>query len=120
IERDGILYFVNGMGGAALYAIGTPVEGSQVRYNSDYGAMLIEATNEVITYYAINRNGIQIDKVEQRIEDVQRAPLPAVGLVEQRIVSSENDAEEIIATGEVVLTSSDLEFISDPNQGAQL
>ena len=120
IERDGILYFVNGMGGAALYTIGLPVEGSQVRYNSDYGAMLIEATSETITYWAISRSGAQIDKVEQRIEDVQRAPLPAVGLVEQRIVSSENDAEEIIATGEIVLTSSDLEFISDPNQGAQV
>lgn len=120
IERDGILYFVNGMGGAALYPIGTPVEGSQVRYNSDYGAMLIEATNEVITYYAISRNGIQIDKVEQRIEDVQRAPVPAVGLVEQRVAGSENDAEEDVATGAVNLTSTDLELIADPTHGAQV
>ena len=120
IERDGILYFVNGMGGAALYPFGIPVDGSRVRYNADYGAMLIEATSDLITYWAISRSGAQIDKVEQRIEDVQRAPLPAVGLVEQRIGGSENDAEEVIATGEVILTSSDLEFISDPNQGAQM
>ncbi len=120
IQRDGILYFVNGMGGAALYPMGTPVDGSQVRYNADYGAMLIEATSDLITYWAISRNGTQIDKVEQRIEDVQRAPLPAMGLVEQRIVGSENDAEENLATGAVNLTSTDLEFIADPNQGAQV
>lgn len=120
IERDGILYFVNGIGGAALYPIGIPVAGSQVRYNADYGAMLIEATNERITYWAINRNGVEIDKIEQKIEEILRPPLPTVGLVEQRVVGSENDAEERLATGAVNLTSTDLELITDPNQGAQL
>ena len=120
IERDGILYFVNGIGGAALYPIGTPVEGSQVRYNADYGAMLIEATSDLITYRQIDRTGAQIDYVEQRIENVQRSPLPALGLVEQRVVGSDNDAEENVATGAVNLTSTDLEFTTDPNQGAQV
>ena len=120
IERDGILYFVNGIGGAALYPIGTPVEGSQVRYNADYGAMLIEATSDLITYRQIDRTGAQIDYVEQRIENMQRSPLPALGLVEQRVVGSDNDAEENVATGAVNLTSTDLEFTTDPNQGAQV
>jgi len=120
IERNGILYFVNGIGGAPLYPMGAPITGSQVRYNADYGAMLIEATSDRITYWAINRNGVEIDKIEQRIEDVQRPSLPTVGRVEQRVTGSENDAEEIVATGAVNLTSTDLEFITDPNRGAQI
>ena len=33
IFQDGIVYFVNGVGGRSLYGIGPPVAGSQVRYN---------------------------------------------------------------------------------------
>jgi len=32
-----------------------------VRYNADYGAMLVEATMEEITFQFINRNGEVID-----------------------------------------------------------
>jgi len=34
ILRDGIVYFVNGLGGQWPYALGTPVEGSAFRYNT--------------------------------------------------------------------------------------
>ena len=37
-------YFVTGAGGMSLYSFVTPVTGSQVRYSSSYGAMLIEPT----------------------------------------------------------------------------
>ena len=51
-DGDGNLlpYFITGLGGASRYAFGSPVEGSQVRYNDDYGTMLIQASDESITF----------------------------------------------------------------------
>jgi len=54
-------YFVNGLGGRSLYAFGTPISGSQVRYNSDYGAMLVEANTDSIVFKFITRTGVTID-----------------------------------------------------------
>jgi len=42
------------------------MEGSIVRYNEDYGAMLVEITNEVAVYKFINRSGELIDSYEYR------------------------------------------------------
>jgi hypothetical protein len=61
ILRDGIVYFVNGLGGTVTYEIGNPVEGSQVRFNEDFGAMLIEATPDQIGFQFITRSGGQVD-----------------------------------------------------------
>ena len=55
-------YFVNGLGGASLYVFGTPLPGSQVRYNADYGAMLVEAGEESLTFQFITRAGLVIDR----------------------------------------------------------
>ena len=64
ISRDGILYFVNGLGGAGRYDFKDIVEGSQVRYNADHGAMLVEVDREVMRFHFINRQGSVIDKFE--------------------------------------------------------
>lgn len=63
IEQYGIPYFVNGLGGRPLRDFGTPVAGSQFRYTGEYGAMLIEATPEQITFsfYAVTDGGTLID-----------------------------------------------------------
>ena len=63
IEQDNIPYFVNGLGGRPLRGFGSPVAGSQVRYSDDYGAMLIEATPDEITFsfYAVADGGTLID-----------------------------------------------------------
>jgi hypothetical protein len=58
---DHLLYFVNGLGGDEIHAIGTPVAGSQVRYNGDFGALLIEATSSQITFRFVSRVGQVID-----------------------------------------------------------
>src|SRR5204863_7311985 len=57
----GIPYFVDGLGGASIYAFGTPISGSQKRYNGDYGAMLIKADDAQIIFQFITRTGIVID-----------------------------------------------------------
>jgi tartrate-resistant acid phosphatase type 5 len=48
---DGLPYFVDGLGGGGRYSfIATPIPGSQVRYSSNYGAMLVTATSGSITF----------------------------------------------------------------------
>jgi len=68
IDADGFPYFVNGSGGAGLYGfpnVGTLPPGvvSVVRYNQDYGAMLVTATNTGITYQFFNASGVKIDEL---------------------------------------------------------
>jgi hypothetical protein len=58
---DRLLYFVNGLGGAEIHAIGAPAPGSQKRYNDDFGAMLVEATSSQITFQFFSRAGRLID-----------------------------------------------------------
>ena len=63
LSLDGIQYFVNGSGGHPnLYPFGTPLAGSRVRYNSDHGAMLVEATVTELTLSFITRTGLLIDR----------------------------------------------------------
>jgi hypothetical protein len=61
IETGGLTYFVNGLGGAAKHSFTTPVQGSQVRYAADVGAMLVHANRQAITFQFINRAGSVID-----------------------------------------------------------
>jgi hypothetical protein len=62
----GFPYFVNGLGGRSLYTtFGTPVNGSQIRYAGNYGAMLVEATMDSIRFRFITRTGTTIDSYTQ-------------------------------------------------------
>ena len=61
ILRDGIVYFVNGLGGKSRYKFRDVVQGSEVRYNEDYGAMLVEAGADSITFRFINIHGQVVD-----------------------------------------------------------
>jgi len=58
---DGFPYIVNGLGGGPIYGFEDPIPGSVVRYNADYGAMLVEASSEEITFQFITRGGEVID-----------------------------------------------------------
>jgi hypothetical protein len=58
---DDFPYFVNGLGGGPIYAFSEPISGSQVRFNDDYGAMLVEATPEKFTLQFITRGFEVID-----------------------------------------------------------
>jgi tartrate-resistant acid phosphatase type 5 len=64
IERDEIVYFINGLGGGSIYNFNQPVEGSQVRYNDDYGAMRVEASETSIEFQFVNRAGEVVDVFE--------------------------------------------------------
>jgi hypothetical protein len=71
IMIDGFPYFVNGTGGNSLYDFNTPVAGSEVRYNQDFGAMLVEATEDYITFefYSIFEGGTLIDSYTIQARD---------------------------------------------------
>lgn len=58
---DGIPYFINGLGGGPIYEFNIIEEASQLRYNEDYGAMLITATQQEITFTFSSRQGQVID-----------------------------------------------------------
>jgi tartrate-resistant acid phosphatase type 5 len=64
VSRDGITYIVNGLGGMSRYSFLRVVEGSQVRYNRDYGTMLVEASENAIHFQFINRLNEVIDTFE--------------------------------------------------------
>jgi tartrate-resistant acid phosphatase type 5 len=59
---DGFPYITNGLGGnARITGFGTPLAGSVLRYNADFGAQLVVATDTSITFKFINRQGVLID-----------------------------------------------------------
>ncbi len=56
-------YFTTGAGGMSLYGFGTPVTGSQVRYNANYGSMRVQASSASITFefWSVAGGGTLID-----------------------------------------------------------
>jgi hypothetical protein len=63
---DGLTYCVNGLGGRSLYGLTTPVEGSQVRFNADYGAQLFDASADSLRLQFYTRAGQLIDSFTLR------------------------------------------------------
>lgn len=55
IMRDGIVYFVNGLGGSERYGFTTPVAGSASRYNANWGAqkVTVSATSLQFEFYDV-------------------------------------------------------------------
>jgi len=61
LQVDGVSYFVNGMGGYDLYEFRDILDGSQMRYMDDFGAMRILATNEYLSFEFINLSNELVD-----------------------------------------------------------
>jgi tartrate-resistant acid phosphatase type 5 len=66
LEENGIFYLVNGAGGKSLYAFGSPEVGSQVRYNQDYGAQLLHASDRCLNITFYSRANALIDSISLR------------------------------------------------------
>ena len=64
--EDELIYFVNGLGGNGRYEFVDILDGSQVRYNADYGAMRVEVTEERIRFEFITLKGDVVDSYELR------------------------------------------------------
>jgi hypothetical protein len=63
---DGIPYFVNGLGGGPIYGFGIVLPESQFRYNADYGAMLVSASDVDLRFEFYARTGELIDHYEMK------------------------------------------------------
>lgn len=61
LQIGGIPYFITGLGGLSVRNFGTPVAGSQVRYNGDYGSMFGEVSDSSLIFRFINVQGELID-----------------------------------------------------------
>jgi len=61
VMRNNFPYIVNGLGGAYITQLGSPVLGTQALYNADFGALLVTATTARITFQFISRTGQVID-----------------------------------------------------------
>jgi subtilisin family serine protease len=61
LQVDGIPYFVNGLGGRSIYNFGTPLAESLVRFNSDYGAMKVNADESQVTFQFVDTSGSVVD-----------------------------------------------------------
>ena len=129
IFQNNIVYFVNGLGGYSLYSFNTPVAGSQVRYNSNYGAMIVTADANAMTFRFLTRTNVEIDSYTLGAAAPTATPTvsptatpqgtpPVLQSISVRINQSLDDVEESTANGAVSATSSDLELINDPGTSA--
>ena len=61
VVRNGIVYFVNGLGGAARYHFKTPVSGSKVRYRANWGAQKASVTSTTLDFKFYSVSGKLVD-----------------------------------------------------------
>ena len=60
---DGIPYVVNGLGGGGIYAFDDEAElGSQMRFNEDYGALLVEISGAQLALRFVTRAGLVVEE----------------------------------------------------------
>lgn len=63
IVLNGLDFIVNGIGGGPLGSFGTPIAGSQTRYNANYGAQILTATCDELEAELFDRTGTLIHTV---------------------------------------------------------
>ncbi len=62
IMKAKMVYFVNGLGGAPRYRFGRRISGSAVRYNKNWGAQKVTATNTTLTFAFYTVTGKRVDR----------------------------------------------------------
>ncbi|RMG36664.1 MAG: T9SS C-terminal target domain-containing protein [Methanobacteriota archaeon] len=97
---DSLTYFVNGIGGRSIYSFQDSLPQTQVRYNGDYGAMLVVATQDSINFKFINRSGVVIDshtlyQTPTLIDNRERNPISGTFVLEQNYPNPFNPSTEI-------------------------
>ena len=58
---DSVTYVVNGLGGQTKTGFGTPIAGSQFRYNTDFGALRLSVTEDAIRGVLYNTSSAAVD-----------------------------------------------------------
>ncbi len=71
LNIDGLTYFVNGLGGGPIYSFESVLPGSRMRFNNDYGAMLVTADDQRMSFQFITRKGDVIDTYQMNTSGAQ-------------------------------------------------
>lgn len=100
ILRPGMVYFVNGAGGANLYPLVTRLPGSAIYYAANWGAQKVTVTADTlrVEFYSVENGGKLID---------------AYSIFKTRLAGSSDDAEQRQGDGAMYLDSTDLELVDD-------
>jgi hypothetical protein len=61
IHTNGIVYFINGLGGDDIAPVGGGSSPAAARYSADYGAMRAQATESNLVFHFIARSGAIVD-----------------------------------------------------------
>jgi len=61
VSRDGIVYFVNGLGGAVRYGFDRPIAGSRARYSAGWGAQRVIASQDALRFEFRRTDGTLVD-----------------------------------------------------------
>ena len=61
IDKEGLTFLVNGLGGASLTTPVSPVDGSQVRLSGQYGALRCSATEQMLKMEMVSVSGKILD-----------------------------------------------------------
>ncbi len=78
--ENGFPYIVDALGGEPeIQPFGTPISGSIIRYNADFGAMVADATSTTLTFRFITRTGQLIDTYEMSTDPLMPTSLVATG-----------------------------------------
>lgn len=112
LQVGGIPYFVNGSGGRNLNPVGDPLPQTQVAFDSDFGAMVVDAESDHITYRFLTRDAEVVDS------HTVSAGEAGQGLTVRRQVLAPTDDAEERGSGWVNRFSSDLELVDDTHLGA--
>ncbi len=116
VHRDGIVYFVNGVGGQTLAALGTPIQGSAFRYNTSNGAQRVTASDTSITFefYTIDNGSTLRDSYTLYAPGVPTpVPTAAPTTVNVPVSTYVDDAEMNTSDGTMYLSSTSLEMTRD-------
>jgi tartrate-resistant acid phosphatase type 5 len=62
IVADGMTYVVDGSGGKDLYGFDDPVAGSRVRFDSDFGALFLTASDRTLSGEFWSAAGVRVDR----------------------------------------------------------
>ncbi len=96
IHTNGIVYFLNGLGGDGIHAF-AGASAAAVRDNSDYGAMRLEATDTNIVFHFISRSNVVVDT------HVLGAPIWSPFILapplDQTVLAGRNVTFDVLATG---------------------
>ena len=79
VSADGITYVVDGLGGAGIYGFGTPVAGSQVRYNASHGALRLSVSDTALSGAFVSVDGVTRDTFSMAAPAPTPTPTPTPG-----------------------------------------